>query len=90
VAQFFQEVKQLQAQMTGDQTDPLVELKKQEIQQTGQRDQARMAMEQERLALDKQREMNDMAVDQAKLAQKGAANVPQAPQNPRQAPGRQA
>ena len=75
VAQFFQEVKQLQSQMMGDQTDPLVKLKEQEIQQAGQRDQARMAMDQQRLAFDQQKENNDMAIEQAKLAQKGASDV---------------
>jgi hypothetical protein len=75
VAQFFQEVKQMQSQMMGDQTDPLVKLKEQEIQQAGQRDQARMAMDQQRLAFDQQKENNDMAIEQAKLAQKGASDV---------------
>jgi hypothetical protein len=75
VAQFFQEVKQMQSQMMGDQTDPLVKLKEQEIQQSAQRDQARMAMDQQRLAFDQQKENNDMAIEQAKLAQKGASDV---------------
>jgi hypothetical protein len=75
VAQFFQEVKQLQSQMMGDQTDPLVKLKEQEIQQSAQRDQARIAMDQQRLAFDQQKENNDMAIEQAKLAQKGASDV---------------
>jgi hypothetical protein len=75
VAQFFQEVKQMQSQMMGDQTDPLVKLKEQEIQQAGQRDQARMAMDQQRLAFDQQKENNDMAIEQAKLAQKGASDA---------------
>lgn len=85
VAQFFQEVKQLQSQMMGDQTDPLVKLKEQEIQQDGQRDAARLQMDQQRLAFDQQRESNDMALEQAKLAQKGASDAQKTQQNAAQA-----
>jgi hypothetical protein len=80
VAQYFQEVKQLQSQLMGDQSDPLVELKKQEIAQAAQRDQARIAMDQQRLAFDQQKEANDVAIDQAKLAQKGAQDAQKARQ----------
>jgi hypothetical protein len=75
VAQFFQEAKQMQSQMMGDQTDPLVKLKEQELQQSAQRDQARIAVDQQRLAFDQQKENNDMAIEQAKLAQKGASDA---------------
>lgn len=72
VAQFFQEVKQLQSQLSGEgqqQPDPLIELKKAEIQQRGQVEQAKIGMDQQRLAFDQQREQNDVAIDQARLAQ---------------------
>jgi len=85
VAQFFQEAKQMQSQMMGDQTDPLVKLKEQEIQQDGQRDQARLQMDQQRLAFDQQRENNDMAIEQAKLAQKGASDAQKTQQSAAQA-----
>ena len=87
VAQFFQEAKQLQGQLTGPQSDPLVELKQAELQQTAQRDQARIQIDQQRLAFDQQREANDMMIDRAKLAQKGASDAQKAQQAPRQAPG---
>jgi hypothetical protein len=80
VTQFFQEAKQMQAQMMGDQSDPLVKLKEQELAQSAQRDQARIAMDQQRLAFDQQKENNDMAVEQAKLAQKGAQDAQKARQ----------
>lgn len=85
VAQFFQEVKQLQSQMMGDTTDPLVKLKEQEIQQDGQRDAARLQVDQQRLAFDQQREVNDMAIEQAKLAQKGASDAQKTQQSTAQA-----
>ena len=69
VAQFFQEVKQMQAQLSGDQSDPLIELKKMEIEQSAQRDKAKLEMEDKRLQFDQQREANDMQVEQAKLQQ---------------------
>jgi len=84
-AQFFQEVKQLQSQLTGDQTDPLVELKKQELQQTAQRDQQKTALDQARLQFDQQREATDKQFDQAKLALQAqsmvAKNAQQGAQN---------
>jgi len=77
VAQFFQEVKQMQAQMSGEgqqQPDPLIELKKAEIQQRGQTEQAKIQVDQQRLAFDQQREANDVAIDQARLAQQQQSN----------------
>jgi len=73
VAQGFQEVKQLQQQLQGPQTDPLVELKKQEIAQNGQRDQAKIQMDQQRLGLDQMKEQNDVQFDSARLALQQAA-----------------
>jgi hypothetical protein len=75
VAQGYQEVKQLQTQLMGPQTDPLVELKKQELTQSGQRDQAkaqveqaRLNVDQQRLGLDQQKEQADVQFDSARLA----------------------
>jgi hypothetical protein len=72
VAQYHQEAKALQEQLSGANeppSDPLIELKKQELAQSGQRDQNRAQLDQAKLAFDQQREQNDMQVDQAKLAQ---------------------
>ena len=71
-AEFYQEAKALQEQLSGANqppTDPLIELKKQELSQSAQRDQAKIAMDQARMTLDQQKENNDMAVDQARLQQ---------------------
>lgn len=71
-AEFYQEAKALQEQLSGANqppTDPLIELKKQELAQSAQRDQAKVATDQARLTLDQQRENNDMMVDQARLQQ---------------------
>jgi hypothetical protein len=71
-AEFYQEAKALQEQLSGANqppTDPLIELKKQELAQSAQRDQAKIAMDQARMTLDQQKENNDMAVDQARLQQ---------------------
>jgi len=72
VAEFFQQAKQLQEQLSGagqQQPDPLIELKKQEIANTAQRDQANAQINQQKLMLDQQKEQNDMAIDQARLNQ---------------------
>ena len=66
-AQFFQEAKQLQTQMQGNQEDPLVGLKKQELQQNAQRDQAKTQLDQQHLQLDQQREQADQAEAAAKI-----------------------
>ena len=68
VAQGFQEVKALQNQLMGPQTDPLVELKKQELGQSAQRDQAKLQIDQQRLGLDQQKEQADVQFDTARLA----------------------
>lgn len=71
-AEFYQEAKALQEQLSGANqppNDPLIELKKQELAQSAQRDQAKIATDQARLSLDQQRENNDMMVDQARLQQ---------------------
>jgi hypothetical protein len=72
VAQYFQEVKAMQEQLSGanqQQPDPLIELKKQELAQSAQRDQTNAQIDQAKLTFDQQREQNDMQIDQAKLAQ---------------------
>jgi hypothetical protein len=72
VAEYFQEVKKLQSELSGEgqqQPDPLIELKKAEIQQRGQVEEAKIGMDKQRLAFDQQREQNDVAIDQARLAQ---------------------
>jgi hypothetical protein len=68
VAQGFQEVKALQNQLMGPQTDPLVELKKQELAQSAQRDQAKLQIDNQRLGLDQQKEQADVQFDSARLA----------------------
>ena len=70
VTQFYEEVKQLQTELSGgdQQTDPLIELKKQELAQSAQRDQTKAQLDQARIALDQQREQNDVMNDQARLA----------------------
>jgi hypothetical protein len=71
VAEFYEEVKQLQNQLSGadkEKPDPVVELKKQELAQRAQRDQAQAQIDQARIQLDAQREQNDVQNDQAKLA----------------------
>lgn len=73
VAQGFQEVKALQTQLQGPQTDPLVELKKQELGQSAQRDQAKLQIDQQRLGLDQQKEQADVQFDSARLALQQAA-----------------
>ena len=71
-AEFYQQVKQLQDQLSGagqQAPDPLLELKKQEITNTAQKDQANVAISQQKLVLAEQKEQNDMTIDQARLAQ---------------------
>ena len=72
VAQFYQEVKQLQDQLSGvgqEAPDPLIELKKQELAQSAERDKANAQNDAAKLSFDQQREQNDMAVDKARLDQ---------------------
>lgn len=72
VAEFFQEVRQIQDQLSGANQppqDPLVELKKQEIANDAQRDKMDAQIDQQKLMLSQQKEQNDMAIDQARLQQ---------------------
>lgn len=71
-AEFYQEAKALQEQLSGANqppADPLIELKKQELAQSAARDQSKLGLDQARITLDQQRENNDMMVDQARLQQ---------------------
>ena len=71
VAQFYQEVKDLQSQLSGEgqeKPDPLIELKKQELAQSAQRDQNKAQMDQARISLDQQKEQNDVSYDQARIS----------------------
>ena len=87
VTEFFEEMKKIQSELSGPQSDPLVDLKKQELQQAGQRDQARTQLDQQRLQLDQQDKQADQQIDQArlqldqmKIQQQGAKDAGQAPQ----------
>lgn len=73
VAQYFQDMKAMQEQMSGNQEDPLVALKKQELDQSAKRDAQRGALDQARLSLDGQKAAADVADDQANLRLKEAA-----------------
>jgi hypothetical protein len=66
-AQYFQEVKQQQNEMMGNQEDPLVGLKKQELQQNAQRDQQRNQIDTAKLQLDQQQEAADQQEASARL-----------------------
>jgi len=88
VTQFFEEMKKMQDELSGPQSDPLVDLKKQELQQAGQRDQARTQLDQQRLQLDQQDKQADQQIDQARLQldqmkvqQQGAKDATQARQS---------
>ena len=55
-AQFMQEVRQLQQQMSGEgQPDPVVQLKQQELQQRAMNDQAKLQLAQQKLGFDQQK-----------------------------------
>jgi hypothetical protein len=87
VTEFFEEMKKIQSELSGPQSDPLVDLKKQELQQAGQRDQSRTQLDQQRLQLDQQDKQADQQIDQARLQldqmkvqQQGAKDAAQANQ----------
>ena len=78
VAQGFQEVKQLQEKLSGNQEDPLIALKKQELEQSAKNDQAKLGVDQAKLQLSQQKEQADQQESQAKLllsAQKMQADM---------------
>jgi len=70
VAEYFQEVKAMQEELSGagkEQPDPIIELKKQELSQSAERDKAKAASDAAALQLDQQKEQNDVSNDQARL-----------------------
>jgi hypothetical protein len=91
IVENLQEVRKVQNELIGDQTDPLIELKKAEIDQSGQRDQAKAAEAQARLQAeiaDKQKQdqidlmkiqSNEKIANERLMAamQKGAQNANQ-------------
>jgi hypothetical protein len=54
IAQYMQEIKQIQTKLSGDQSDPLVEVKKEEIAATAKNDAAELAFKQQKLQQDTQ------------------------------------
>ena len=67
-AQFMQEVRQLQQQMSGEgQPDPVVQLKQQELQQRAMNDQAKLQYDQQRLGFEQQKLQQKDAIDNARI-----------------------
>ena len=54
IAQYMQEIKQIQTKLSGDQSDPLVEVKKEEIAANAKNDAAEIAFKQQKLQQDMQ------------------------------------
>ena len=67
VAQFYQEVKDLQTQLAGPQDDPLVKVKEKEIDANSAADQAKDQNEKARIQIEAQRAQSEDRLDQAKL-----------------------
>lgn len=85
IAQYMQDVRDMQNQLSGGGgEDPIVALKQQELQQRAQADQADNAIDQQRLALDQQRLQQRNAIDQQRIALQ-AAKVQQLPTGARNA-----
>jgi len=67
-AQFMQEVRQLQQQMSGEgQPDPIVQLKQQELQQRAMNDQAKLQIDQQKLGFDQQKLQQKDTIDKARI-----------------------
>ncbi len=67
-AQFMQEVRQLQQQMSGEgQPDPIVQLKQQELQQRAMNDQAKLQLDQQKLGFDQQKLQQKDTIDKARI-----------------------
>jgi hypothetical protein len=67
-AQFMQEVRQLQQQMSGEgQPDPVVQLKQQELQQRAMNDQAKLQLAQQKLGFDQQKLQQKDTIDKARI-----------------------
>ena len=69
-AQFYQELRQLQNQLSGGegQEDPLIKLKEQELQLVSQRDQTKAQESQARLQLDAQKAQKEIEMQQARIS----------------------
>ena len=68
IAQFLQEVRQLQDQLSGGQgPDPIVALKEKELQIRAQNDQAQRQVDMQRLNLETQKMQANMAANQARI-----------------------
>ena len=67
-AQFMQEVRQLQQQMSGEgQPDPIIQLKQQELQQRAMNDQAKLQLDQQKLGFDQQKLQQKDTIDKARI-----------------------
>ena len=67
-AQFMQEVRQLQQEMSGEgQPDPVVQLKQQELQQRAMNDQAKLQIDQQKLGFDQQKLQQKDTIDKARI-----------------------
>jgi hypothetical protein len=67
IVENLQQVRELQNQLMGDQTDPLVELKKQELQQSAQRDQQKAQEASARLQMEQMDKQKQDQIDVAKI-----------------------
>jgi len=67
-AQFMQEVKQLQSQLSGEgEPDPVIALKQQELQQRAMNDQQRLQYDQQRLGFDQKKLQQKDEIDRARI-----------------------
>ena len=67
-AQFLGEVKQLQAQMSGEgQPDPVIQLKQQELQQRAMKDQAELQFDQTKLGFEQKKLQQKDEIDRARI-----------------------
>ena len=67
VAQYLEDVKKQQQEMSGNQEDPLVELKKQELQQSAQRDNQKSQIEQQRLQMEQADKAEQDKIDRERI-----------------------
>jgi hypothetical protein len=67
VVENLKEVKKVQEELMGDQSDPLVKLKEQELKQNAQRDQQRTQIESQRLQLDQADKAKQDQIDLQKI-----------------------
>jgi hypothetical protein len=67
VVENLKEVRKVQDELTGDQSDPLIKLKEQEIAQNAKRDEARTQLEAQRLQLDQADKAKQDQIDMQKI-----------------------